>query len=820
MKKIIRKKIKVFLLDFPDVPHPIGYDKEFVENLFFGTTSPIISPAPDNPPLVKSIYQYFFGISDGWLRVEGEVVDWVTASFNARDVPHWNRGTMTAPSNNGGIVDFGEMWPPVVAETLRQNELTTDVLKKKMPGFLHGFNTHGLDTLVKGLVQKEIRKLQDGGQADLLVFIHSDVIVQGVKRGFNQTRTQLKIMGHPKVSTRNIPGTSNRWDSLWDEAWHGLPNLAAVTLVVSDPQRNDMQNDGTFPPGTSTTVRMSPYEVILHELSHLILDLPDMYGAQEGPFFEYDLMHGIRSHFPQTIGSYLRNELGWLKFKEISRESRVLSLQPSETHNLAIRMTNGAPGSNHYLVIENLRERQMGLDWSVIPPDLGQGLYIYRLDEHRRLRTPNGSGTTREHTQVIMRTEDPKNGKPWNAGESWKVGESIGSVASDDPTKLTGTVTSFPAKYNQPATLRNPAGELWWTLPIISNIGNGDLEGHFELQALHLVQEYHKATWESQEGGVTKVLTPDEFEGHHGHVMMVDATMAINRRQKGKAIYFHPPWGNAGRLTGTYNIAGLGNHPTRLYVKLAMPDDAMNSNGVRVRFQVGPEIRDIFLSPGEEQWIVHDFPVGMQLQVEIHTSGNANRDWVYLLDGWVVSLANDIQDLVATASNASWASDNGAITFADQGKPTGEVSIHGPTSLLDEVEYGPHSLFTHPNWDANGYIEGTWPVVNIPSDGAFLRAMVGFGKNRKQLNKGVTITIQVIDRSGGNGTITLIQEAPLIQYAKNSRVKMERNDPMLLELALPDALRGESVQFKVRINAFDGAAQDWVFWPYLRVTRD
>ena len=250
-------------------------------------------------------------------------------------------------------------------------------------------------------------------------------------------------------------------------------------------------------------------------------------------------------------------------------------------------------------------------------------------------------------------------------------------------------------------------------------------------------------------------------------------------------------------------------------MRLAIPERAKSSNGVTVVFKIRNESRHVLITPGVLQEIVHDFSRGgPELQVDILSNGPATQDWVYLLDGWIVPIADSLQDLSGNASQAEWKTGEGNLRFGVNAGSRGEASFRKEQTLLDGIAYGPEVLFTHPNWENNGFIEATWPWVDIPDSGAVVRAIVGFHAGRKNVDSGVSVTVKA---AGLNKTETLIEDAVLMYYAE-SAYPAENNASMLLELSLPLDFWESRVRIRIRVDALDGAGQDWVCWPYLKLT--
>lgn len=778
-KKIVR--FKIFLVDFADVRAPGGYTQDFVRRMIFTSTPPKETPDSHKDPLEASIYQYFFASSDSYLRIAGAVQDWVNSNLNSRDIPHWNRNTMTHPRRANppdAKVDWGASWPIVVAETLRAG----------------GFTTANFPSASD--LRDAVMRLPDGRTADKLVFLHTDVSGGGVKRGFSSLRSLLQEMSRKNVNNRTLPNSTRAWSSLWDSAWSGLPGFLVTPVVTAN--QTGPRADGTYaaPAPGATDLRMEAFSILVHEFGHLAVGLPDLYGETYGPWGNMCVMGGPYSstHTTMPVGSYARERLGWLSWTWRSRANHRLHLRPYETHNEAVRLTNGAPGSDQYLVLSNRADR--AYQRFAAPTDNGRGLLAYRLDEHGRTRMRGRKARTVRKVTSLVRNARGGN----NASVLWKQGETIGAGPA--------------AIFNGPATLRNGRGELWFTLKNVAN-DSGDITADLELEALHLLGDYHRATWHGIAPGETPIeLAHDQFAGPDGHVILQRERMPVAGTE-GWGLYLHPRWHNEGRIRGRYPIGAMAAGPKVLYAKLGMADEATGSNGARMIFRSGSERHHINLRPGDFREICVEFvKPGSQFEVEVQARGSARRDWVYIIDGWLVPAAPRIFDFIAEAGSATWSSGRGAINMGAGGS-NGEVSARSWQRLHTGVIHFGQTLFTHPDWSANGFVQGEWTDLSVPEAGAFIRGLLGWDHGRSVTNNGIEVTVRWRVNGTANWT-DLIKDAQF-DYGGTSGPRVNR-DLMSLELALPAAAQKRDIDIQVRVEADGSSGQDWVRWLQLAMT--
>jgi len=348
-------RLKVFLADFEDVPHPESYTRQYFEELMFGLDGPRLTP--EGRPLSGSVREYFRNLSEGRIDVEGEVVDWARLPGRITTVPHWKPG----------MTPFGESWPVIVAETLRANGIVGPEAKDKI-------------------------RLPDGRMPELLVFLNTDWGVGGVNRGWGQLRDVLNTM---------------KLGDLWDDAWAELPEPYSSYSATIWPHAPGTGPDGTIdqvPPASE--LELFPLSIMMHEMGHQLAGWPDLYGAAFEPWGVFDLMGGpaASTHFPMSVSAFLRVSSGWMQYTDMARRTHPgLLLEPLDTHKGALRFPQG-PGQENIVAESRWCLKYPGR-YSDPPVNEGPRLLLYRVDGAGRRRMMYGDQPVGKITTMIRRPE-------------------------------------------------------------------------------------------------------------------------------------------------------------------------------------------------------------------------------------------------------------------------------------------------------------------------------------------------------------------------------------------------------------------------------
>ena len=326
-KRTIR--LRVFLLDFPDVPAPAEFTRSYVERYLFSLNQLRLNA--DGRPLQGSANDYFFNLSDGAVNLAGTVDDWLRSPVAYGDI--------VSSFGRGGA----EMAAAVVPLALRAASIGS------------------ADDLAV-----------DGRAPDHLLFLHTSAYGGGANRQLFFLKQQL-----------NSVSRSDWWDSRWD-AWAG--NEVAILPLTAYQPAPPLPQPPTFalPSIPHETVQASfSQTVLLHELGHLLFEYPDMYHRIALWSTWSELMAGFPWTDTPPLLSALTQQLGgWFAFEDLPRRSHpALVLESLETRNTAIRLASGPMGRAENLILEarTIRDLEAPAD----APALGSGLHVYRVDDSR-----------------------------------------------------------------------------------------------------------------------------------------------------------------------------------------------------------------------------------------------------------------------------------------------------------------------------------------------------------------------------------------------------------------------------------------------------
>lgn len=750
----LNKVLRVFLVRFADVPNPPNFTRDWFNRLFFSADE--LRTNPDGGPMSGSVFDYFYGISNGYVRVTGEVTDWITNPLQVTKLAHW-----------ADVAD--EVWhrslkleAGAVAPTLRERGIRT------------------LDDL------KVNGQVPDG-----LVFYHTDVWGGGGARDMAHVKGQLE--------------EANRLD-LWDDAWNAWADSMPIIILPCCHQipNPTIRADHTFEriPEVSE-LHWTSSAVLMHELGHLLFDYPDLYNQYTRWYTWLELMGGdwLWNDFPPTLSSYMQERGGWFNITDMPRRThRGVVLAPFETHNVAFRFQGGPIDGPETFVLENRTRYDLG----VTPPtNLGNALFAYRVDPKMRqaILLPGMNGQRRA-AFLIRRSE------PW--GEAWGI---------PGAPQLTGQGADL-------ANSLNHLGERWWEFRNIRILSDGAAEFDAVFQPYDLIRGYAQATWANGDG---QLLRPDFFHAAKGNVMLVNRSLPIEQGLRyNHVLHLHPNWAPHGKIRGRYSLK-VPSEGARLYLTVALSEQAVGSDGFifRVIAHGSPErilaeavlslernIRTIVIDMSDFRRTTQD------VTLEVDAGAAAGRDWVYILEAYLVPTSTLLYNFIDHAQSAIWRSNLGPVTFGWSGLSQGVARLVEHVKLQNGLLYGGDVLCMHPARQDDGYVEGVFNLTlpSGPSGRGVFRAEVGFDENRTITQNGARISARFVTTVGEEHVLlpsTLLERRPAV-----GEMGLQNNPVTSVAVPIPIGLRGVSGQFILRVAADGSAAQDSVWWPMARLTVD
>lgn len=740
----VEKVLRVFLVAWNDIQPPVTYSRNYFQKYFFGVGESF--PNPDGAIVPGSLHDYFYRSSDGYLRLVGEVGDWVRNPQRVIDLAHYFPGVVWSP---GGA-------------------------RLESAAVAHTFRTLGIRT---------IEDLKVNGRVpDCLVFFHLDVWGGG---GASRTMANVK-------EGLRLSGRLDLWDASWD-TFINQPYIM-VSVCQQEPSPTALPN-GTFATAPlPEQLRWSGNSAIHHELVHALLSMNyDIYDGAWG--FGNSVLevmsHSVVGDQPVLMSSYVQERCGWLSIEDLPRRShRDLLVAPLDTHSVAFRLQNGHLANPETVVFEN-RSRW---DYHVTPATrLSNILFAYSIDPRsRRLRADGGRLTGR----II-------NG-PASWWDSWGLPES---------RNLTGR---GPYLGNS----LNPLGECWWELRNIRVQEDNMIMLDVNYRPTDLLRLYTGASWTNARG---ETLTPDAFAGERGHVMMIGRSLPLEQGLRyQRVLSLHPDWNANGLICGRYRIL-VPTDGARLYLTAALSEQAVGSDGISISVRVNGAVaveRTLTLARNLRT-LVADLSTfaGTMVNIEIIGSAGptATRDWLHVLEAWVVPTARVITDLIRTASGATWTTNAGNIAFNGAGGANGEIRTVSTITLQNGQVYGGPVLQTHPASRSDGFIEGKYGLT-LPSANAVLRAELGFDERRAVTDNGARISARFV--ANGGVTTNLVTNALLERRPAMGEKGLGDNPSLAMAAVIPDEIRGQTGQLVLRVDADGSALQDWVYWAMARLTTD
>ena len=736
------KFIKVFLVRFADVAPPAGHTLDWYRRLFFSVDE--LRTTPDGDPIDGSAYDYFYRASDEAIRLRGEVVDWTANPLNVRDLMHWRDNWTARPGGPTRFIE--ELTSGAVVNTLR---------------------TRGIRT------RDDLRV--DGRVPDGLVFVSTDVWGGGGVRSMGDAKSNLAASA---AMGRNHGTWDSSWDAWLDMRFVGFSGTSAVPAAVA-------RSDGTFDAAPAgTTYRWTSSSVLVHELAHLILGMPDLYTAGWSFWWEQELMAAFGwDNSPPPMSSFTRERGGFFGRTLLPRRThRGLRVHPLETAPTAYSLPNGPIDRAEPLTLE---------------ARTGPQVFAHQFDVTGRHVTggPDGA-TTRKHVNLI--------GYAWGPGTRIDAARPYGENPASD------------------------SGDLWWSFENLTAAPDGGMDVDAVHRGQDLVAGYADARWQNGDG---QPLRPDVFAADRGHVMALNHSQPLDGGLRyERTLSLHPQWRAGGSVRGAYTVA-VPAGGARAYVTALLPDTAGGTDGVTVSVLAqrtelaAPEMlatRRLEV-PGARTTLVGDLShlrgqtVRVILQVEAGAS--AARDWAHVLEAWVVPTTAVVQDLLDPAAPSRWTDAAGAIAVDAPAAGRAVVRRLGSVVLHNGWACGPRVLQTSPRaGEAGAWVEGTFTGITLPAGTAVLRAQLGFERGRSAMSDG-GVFVTASFRTASATTRLLRSETPRGSGQNRVRAWRGSTGPMALGsfgLPIPAALGNATGDLVVRVEAAD-AANAAVHWTMLRV---
>lgn len=243
-----------------------------------------------------------------------------------------------------------------------------------------------------------------------------------------------------------------------------------------------------------------------------------------------------------------------------------------------------------------------------------------------------------------------------------------------------------------------------------------------------------------QDGGPD--ITPIPFGGlpdaTRGTPSYAFSTTLEDGSRPPRSLYAHPSWEEEGKLRGYLPVflpAGGG----RLVATVGLN---ANSGSDGVTFVIGflpnepgathQEVASIRAFPdGKLDTIVVDlYPLALHegwLTFSTYAGPSSGQDWATWADLRLAYAPPVVLDLVETASQATWSSSAGPVTFGEEPGANGAAKLAGQQIMADGRAYGGPMLHTRPAGNEY-FVEGTFPEVTIPEQGAVFRARAAYAK--------------------------------------------------------------------------------------------
>ncbi|MBN1591153.1 MAG: hypothetical protein JW888_16690 [Pirellulales bacterium] len=287
-KRVVQGDVccRVLLIDFEGREHV--HPRESFEAIFFGNKVRV-TPDRFKEPMCGSARDYFGELSNGRLRLTGEVMPWVRSRLKAEELPHWTT------TRDGGR----DWWQPVVADAMSLNNIPKD------------------DRI-------------NGRPVDFYAVIYA-----GPDRGYFKCLGKSVFMGAGRrgLSSRAFRKTKVPF---WEDRWNGKQ-------ITFSPERWRQEESGLYGVGLL-------YHELGHMLCRF-RDLYGEDNGDFGRYAI--MAFGEKTHFPTGPIAFHRYLAGWLSYDVPAQRGHHRLRLPPLQFQRAVKLVNGPMPWADALIVEH-----------------------------------------------------------------------------------------------------------------------------------------------------------------------------------------------------------------------------------------------------------------------------------------------------------------------------------------------------------------------------------------------------------------------------------------------------------------------------------
>ncbi|MBN1910973.1 MAG: hypothetical protein JW818_14605 [Pirellulales bacterium] len=279
-------RCRVLLIDFEGREHQ--HPRESFETIFFGKNVRV-TPGPISEPMIGSVRDYFGELSDGRLRVTGEVMPWVRSRLKIEELPHWKK---TRDGRN-------DWWHRVVADAMSLNHIPKD------------------DRI-------------NGKPVDFYAIIYA-----GNDHGYFKCLKQTTFMGAGMryLSSRDFHKAKVPY---WDDRWNGK-------RITFNPERQKKESSGLYGVG----FLFHELGHMMCGFRDLYVPQNGLFGRYAVMAF------GEKTHFPTGPIALHRYQAGWLSYDVPDQQGRQRLRLPPLQAKRAVKLVNGPMPWADALIVEH-----------------------------------------------------------------------------------------------------------------------------------------------------------------------------------------------------------------------------------------------------------------------------------------------------------------------------------------------------------------------------------------------------------------------------------------------------------------------------------